>query len=1331
MNNNRIKIFKRRAKIAQAAPLPREPAQASDGSHSDAEAPRQRRSPQEVVLRVLKPVYLGAPGADAESAAPTQRDLKVLIYRCLKANKRLEKWFCRERQALNVGECYSTLELVECELLRLCEWHARGCEEEVRALCGEVESFLGLQRDFEQYLEIDRRRYEEHRERSYGKAPYYECKLRVGLEKLSTAGNGGGDRYLKVRMDALSRMTLIEVQMLWERSFPAAEMSVVSWQVFARFFEVQTKRPLAEAQEQMLRHVLDWYDTGYVTPRGFDNLLRMFGPVDAVTANLESVYRQAGFCDYAMYEEVVDRLQRQLPGTYMLRFSPTRGDSFELNYVDDAGKIHAVEIRGEMPLGVVVKATIDKQSQRFSSIFCLVEGYGAEVRQPLRVDESQEPCYFAQMTPARSENILRNHSVGTYLTSSFTVDRRQCYVVSYTAPAGVKHEYLEQVSRDEYVLLYGDPATAAQPPDPRHAKRPIYASLSLFLKLWHHKFRCIYVVDGVPRIALSDYIDAQPYVDIKGPGDSDGHGAFVDYQDSISARTVSTYPRSCLGWSVICDQWHVRLLQNRVIFALADGCNWGNIPRLAALRATQAVIDYLTDPQLQSQLRHTTDVLVHLLSAFQAAHDSIIGNRLSTSLTGTTTLIAGMLLPMEHHPNEWALVMTSVGDCKALVYNCRDQRCVDVTFGNRRNIRDARDPGGRLGPCQRDGLPDLRNLYNYYWPLNSDDRLIVISDGVHDNLDPQLLGKLPLDIADSLRPHLRDLASRAPTWSSLNPHSVETIKSEYAMHLTSQLIQSLRQPTPSAISSLLVNHALSVTQPSRRFMEENAEKPEPTDYRAYPGKMDHTSCICLAPHTRLYEPNTPPQKKFLRYACSCVRGSPELLTDSTTQRRHSPLDWAPLLEPRPLSRIKSLSVESSPAGHQPGPIESHASYALSKLPRAALRPYTPAYVSLIFGPSFDNSHSTQCGTLASGWATSTYPQDRRILSDLSSHRLLPNRPGHPLPDLRSGDPNTTRFSLLTLPNRTIFAVSCGARWGMTSATAAYIANTTFVDSLLSAQHNIDSSSSAALACIRSFDMSHAAICDTNYGQGTTGCASLLAGMLAKCTRDGHWLCTFASVGNLVALLYNYSTRELLNLHDNYLHYRRTGYLGGTFLGRSSPFLPLSPNLDNFSIDSRYLNEQDIIIVMTPGTYDNFDPEFLGHSPRDVNPLLDSDSWSSLEPALACKERSTFRLTTIKNCLSSLPHPHPDPCHAITHTIIDHCAKTTEKVRLFMQDNFSASTPRNHKEYPGKMGHALCLSIRAGTLTKSEIDLHASRVSGNRFLHNSNLLPSQDDLRRSK
>eukprot|EP00009_Paramoeba_aestuarina_P010069 CAMPEP_0201542768 /NCGR_PEP_ID=MMETSP0161_2-20130828/72214_1 /ASSEMBLY_ACC=CAM_ASM_000251 /TAXON_ID=180227 /ORGANISM="Neoparamoeba aestuarina, Strain SoJaBio B1-5/56/2" /LENGTH=263 /DNA_ID=CAMNT_0047950447 /DNA_START=621 /DNA_END=1409 /DNA_ORIENTATION=- len=102
-------------------------------------------------------------------------------------------------------------------------------------------------------------------------------------------------------------------------------------------------------------------------------------------------------------------------------------------------------------------------------------------------------------------------------------------------------------------------------------------------------------------------------------------------------------------------------------------------------------------------------------------------------------------------PPLYGYCFVSVGDCKAFAFSQKKRMFMDITCGNRLTSRDPTDPGGRLGPSSTNGkmeesgvLPDLRNLSLYFHEFEEGDLLLLMSDGVHDNLDPQILGYSPL-----------------------------------------------------------------------------------------------------------------------------------------------------------------------------------------------------------------------------------------------------------------------------------------------------------------------------------------------------------------------------------------------------------------------------------------------------------------------------------------------------------------------------------------------------------------------------------------------------------
>jgi len=201
-------------------------------------------------------------------------------------------------------------------------------------------------------------------------------------------------------------------------------------------------------------------------------------------------------------------------------------------------------------------------------------------------------------------------------------------------------------------------------------------------------------------------------------------------------------------------------------------------------------------------------------------------------------------------------VCVSVGDCKAFHFRFASKQIYDITAGNRRNALDPKDCGGRLGPYVGNGEPDLRNVTVYYTFCEENDLILVLSDGVHDNLDPQVLGKVPKDAG----PQYNNLAD----WTNFaSDKETQEAKDLFIKNfLIKELIlggegeEKMRskvfsQPvpdeplSPTSITSRIMKHCLAVTGRGREWMEQNPREKLPPDYVQYPGKMDHATAVVL------------------------------------------------------------------------------------------------------------------------------------------------------------------------------------------------------------------------------------------------------------------------------------------------------------------------------------------------------------------------------------------------------------------------------------------------------------------------------------------------------
>lgn len=138
-----------------------------------------------------------------------------------------------------------------------------------------------------------------------------------------------------------------------------------------------------------------------------------------------------------------------------------------------------------------------------------------------------------------------------------------------------------------------------------------------------------------------------------------------------------------------------------------------------------------------------------------------------------------------------------------------------------------------------------------------DDIILCVSDGVHDNLDPQILGISPKDVDSTLYGKFND-------WKSFsNDDEIEKVKTHHMQKLMSdELIcggeeeRKMRQKifahtdeespiSPESITNRIMKHCLSVTGKGREWMEQNPKEKLPMDYSSFPGKMDHATAVVV------------------------------------------------------------------------------------------------------------------------------------------------------------------------------------------------------------------------------------------------------------------------------------------------------------------------------------------------------------------------------------------------------------------------------------------------------------------------------------------------------
>lgn len=320
---------------------------------------------------------------------------------------------------------------------------------------------------------------------------------------------------------------------------------------------------------------------------------------------------------------------------------------------------------------------------------------------------------------------------------------------------------------------------------------------------------------------------------------------------------------------------------NFQVLVVADGCSTGMYPARASrvaskhfakkLQTLEGAIEISYDiaPDLKCRNLLSKDAKVTRFSVngneiaqvlrefLVQTHNEIFEAESDTGACGLTTLLGGVVFADEK--NQKHFVCASVGDCRAFLRRNFTQEVYDLTFASVLAKQRPTDPGGCLGNVLDEVQPDMRNFGVYHAFIKPQDTLILCSDGLYDNLDPEFIGKrvmdgLPTDgwfEYNGLLPksgfweRTKFLFTTWHTWKEAVEYfgrdRIADVKSD---HITSGL-KLITEDTLNAEERAvnLMEHVIELTTPLRKRVAENPNSDLPENHEAYPGKLDHVAIL--------------------------------------------------------------------------------------------------------------------------------------------------------------------------------------------------------------------------------------------------------------------------------------------------------------------------------------------------------------------------------------------------------------------------------------------------------------------------------------------------------
>ena len=339
----------------------------------------------------------------------------------------------------------------------------------------------------------------------------------------------------------------------------------------------------------------------------------------------------------------------------------------------------------------------------------------------------------------------------------------------------------------------------------------------------------------------------------------------------------------------------------------------------------------------------------------------------------------------------------------------------------------------------------------YFEPCSPGDVVIIVSDGVHDNLDPSHINILPKQVSES---------ASSNDWDQMEEDEKEKLSDLYAANFIKKLWKEGKN-TPQLISEALVDNSLVITKSSRDFMDKNPKDKLPHDLEKYPGKMDHTTCLCFV-----------------------ISGDSDLNVDKSDNKLQLVKQKTNFFR-IPAKEIKNTLRKSSK--HNFGGFEVSTSTRTWEtvleefyIPKKATLINTKTLMEIkVVGPEKVNS---DCITLAnfSMKTISTFP----VIGEKNK---------------RVGDPNPEKFGVYTNQSLSIFSLSSACGWGESFSETTLIAVSSFLENTKSAKKDFVNAKIISNHLVYSLQKSHQLIVEC---QKET--AGLIGGVVVKLDKSDKY-----------------------------------------------------------------------------------------------------------------------------------------------------------------------------------------------------------------------------------
>jgi len=366
-------------------------------------------------------------------------------------------------------------------------------------------------------------------------------------------------------------------------------------------------------------------------------------------------------------------------------------------------------------------------------------------------------------------------------------------------------------------------------------------------------------------------------------------------------------------------------------------------------------------------------------------------------------------------------------------------------------------------------------------------------------------------------------------------------------------------------------------------------------------------------------------------------------------------------------------------------------------------------------------------------------RDLLFAKSLSSYPKKPHKDdGEDRGNERLGDPICDCYSFDVLGGPAVsVAIADGCNWGPKPLEAAKIACLTFHESSRKNASKFTSIRETGRLLLKSFSEAHTAILQAPLKRGVidiweTGTTTLLGGVLLQLDEEdarkhSPFIFICASVGDCKAFYISAADGSVSDITTGsrppsaVTNVNDPGGRLGPYIGKEG-----SADLRNLGIFLIPCAKDDLILMLSDGVYDNFDPSQLGISTDEVG--LSATSWEQADAQEAERAKDAYRTKFIADKLKEIFEAEDDEggevkeggekkgkkkrrkeakvglndvsLEELAGVLLEHTMRVTKYSRKWMQEHPTARMPdaRSKKRDPamlGKMDHTTCIAIRVG------------------------------------